>query len=60
MSLTPTVNLEEDELAQAGKPAEPCVMVVFGATGDFRKTGSALRVRSFEVEEVDAPSGGAG
>jgi glucose-6-phosphate 1-dehydrogenase len=44
MSLTPTVNLEEDELAQAGKPAEPCVMVVFGATGDLtmRKLVPAL------------------
>ncbi len=34
MSLSPLVDVE-DEFEQAGKPAGPCVMVVFGATGDL-------------------------
>jgi glucose-6-phosphate 1-dehydrogenase len=34
MSLSPLVEVE-DELEQGGKPAGPCVMVVFGATGDL-------------------------
>jgi glucose-6-phosphate 1-dehydrogenase len=34
MSLSPVTELD-DELEQGGKPAGPCVMVVFGATGDL-------------------------
>ncbi|HZD33160.1 MAG TPA: glucose-6-phosphate dehydrogenase, partial [Candidatus Angelobacter sp.] len=34
MSLSP-VTEADDELEHAGKPAGPCVMVVFGATGDL-------------------------
>ena len=43
MSLSPLVEVE-DALEQAGKPPGPCVMVVFGATGDLtqRKLVPAL------------------
>jgi glucose-6-phosphate 1-dehydrogenase len=43
MSLSPVTELD-DELEQAGKPAGPCAMVVFGATGDLtmRKLVPAL------------------
>jgi glucose-6-phosphate 1-dehydrogenase len=43
MSLSPVTELGE-ELEQAGKPAGPCAMVVFGATGDLtmRKLVPAL------------------
>src|SRR5271157_4891836 len=43
MSLSP-VSEVDDEFEQAGKPAGPCVMVVFGATGDLtmRKLVPAL------------------
>src|SRR5215467_5126761 len=43
MSLSPVTEFD-DELEQAGKPAGPCVMVVFGATGDLtmRKLVPAL------------------
>ena len=43
MSLSPLVEVE-NELEQAGKPPGPCVMVVFGATGDLtqRKLVPAL------------------
>jgi len=43
MSLSPVTELDE-ELEQAGKPAGPCAMVVFGATGDLtmRKLVPAL------------------
>jgi len=43
MSLSPVTALD-DELEQAGKPAGPCAMVVFGATGDLtmRKLVPAL------------------
>jgi glucose-6-phosphate 1-dehydrogenase len=43
MSLSP-VTEPDDELEQGGKPAGPCVMVVFGATGDLtmRKLVPAL------------------
>ena len=34
MSLSPLVGVEDD-FEQAGKPAGPCAMVVFGATGDL-------------------------
>jgi len=34
MSLSPVIE-PEDDLEQAGRPAGPCVMVVFGATGDL-------------------------
>jgi glucose-6-phosphate 1-dehydrogenase len=34
MSLSPVAGLDE-EFEQAGRPAGPCVMVVFGATGDL-------------------------
>src|SRR6516164_1891966 len=34
MSLSRVAGLEED-FEQAGRPAGPCVMVVFGATGDL-------------------------
>ena len=40
----PQIPVTDDELEQAGKPAGPCVMVVFGATGDLtmRKLVPAL------------------
>jgi glucose-6-phosphate 1-dehydrogenase len=43
MSLSPVTAID-DELEQAGKPAGPCAMVVFGATGDLtmRKLVPAL------------------
>jgi len=43
MSLSPVTSVDE-ELEQAGRPAGPCVMVVFGATGDLtmRKLVPAL------------------
>src|SRR5271165_6767829 len=43
MSLSPVTEVD-DEFEQAGKPAGPCVMVVFGATGDLtmRKLVPAL------------------
>ena len=43
MSLSPVTELD-DEFEQAGKPAGPCAMVVFGATGDLtmRKLVPAL------------------
>src|SRR3974390_1911153 len=43
MSLSPAMTVEED-FEQAGRPAGPCVMVVFGATGDLtmRKLVPAL------------------
>ena len=43
MSLSPVTEVDDD-LEQAGKPAGPCVMVVFGATGDLtmRKLVPAL------------------
>ena len=43
MALAPVTAID-DELEQAGKPAGPCAMVVFGATGDLtmRKLVPAL------------------
>src|SRR3974390_1442226 len=43
MSLSPVTEVD-DELEQAGKPAGPCAMVGFGATGDLtmRKVVPAL------------------
>jgi glucose-6-phosphate 1-dehydrogenase len=43
MSLSPVTDVDDD-LEQAGRPAGPCVMVVFGATGDLtmRKLVPAL------------------
>ncbi len=52
----PQIPVTDDELEQAGKPAGPCVMVVFGATGDLtmRKLVPAL----YNLEKAAPPARG--